>query len=62
MGGVGTITTHWLDPRMGNYLIDWNSDYNIGEKFKRERTCSDDEDLLLLRWISLMNNRASPKL
>jgi hypothetical protein len=38
-----------------NYILDWNSAYDISPELKRTRTCSDGEDLLLPSWVSLLS-------
>jgi hypothetical protein len=45
----------WHDFCSENYLLDWDSKYNIGEK--RKRACKDDEDLLLPDWTKCVSEQ-----
>jgi hypothetical protein len=44
-----------------NYLLDWDSVYDTSPHRKRKRTCSENGDLSLPSWISLLNEPARLK-
>src|SRR6266487_2000986 len=37
-----------------NYILDWNSVYNVRPELKWTRTCSEGEDLPLPSWVNLL--------
>lgn len=39
-----------------NYLLDWNSVYDVKPELKRMRTCSEGTDLPLPSWVNLLND------
>ncbi|KAF8853629.1 hypothetical protein BDZ45DRAFT_657717 [Acephala macrosclerotiorum] len=44
-----------------NYLLDWNSVYDVKPELKRMRTCSEGTDLPLPSWVKLLNDPSQRK-